>query len=119
MNATNELYMEVGTRIKNARESAKMTQAQLAAALNLSRTSVTNIEKGRQHLVLHTLYAIANVVGKDLSELLPPQMIPKTVAEHLIPEDVTPKEWHYIEKIVSEATPEKRKRLRTSKGWRK
>jgi hypothetical protein len=37
----------------------------------MSRTSVTNIERGRQKMLLHTLWDIAGAVGVEASELLP------------------------------------------------
>jgi len=40
-------------------------------ALRLSRTSVTNIERGRQPIQLHTLYKIADIFGVEPTALLP------------------------------------------------
>jgi len=40
-------------------------------ALGLSRTSITNIERGRQPIQLHTLYKIADVLGVEPTALLP------------------------------------------------
>jgi transcriptional regulator with XRE-family HTH domain len=40
-----------------------MTQAELAARLGLGRTSVTNLESGRQNLPLSLLPDIANALG--------------------------------------------------------
>jgi transcriptional regulator with XRE-family HTH domain len=37
----------------------------------LSRTSVTNIEKGRQKMMLHTLWQFASALGVDPTVLLP------------------------------------------------
>ena len=39
---------ELGVRIRQARESARLTQADLAQHLGLSRSSVANIERGAQ-----------------------------------------------------------------------
>lgn len=40
----------------------RMTQAELAALVDLERTSITNIEKGAQKLSLHVLYKICDVL---------------------------------------------------------
>ena len=40
-------------------------------ALHLSRTSVTNIERGRQPVQLHTLYKIAEILATEPTALLP------------------------------------------------
>ena len=49
-----------------------MTQDRLGTLVGLSRTSITNIEKGRQHVSLHQLYRIADVLGVTPDMLLPP-----------------------------------------------
>ena len=47
-------YEELGTAIRLRREGLKMTQLDLSERMGLSRTSVTNIERGRQKfLVVH------------------------------------------------------------------
>jgi transcriptional regulator with XRE-family HTH domain len=40
-------------------------------ALRLSRTSITNIERGRQPVQLHTLYKIAALLDAEPTALLP------------------------------------------------
>lgn len=50
-----------------------MSQDDLAASVALSRTSITNLESGRQQVPLHTLYEIAEALGSSLKELLPDQ----------------------------------------------
>lgn len=53
-----------------------MSQEVLARELGLSRTSITNIEKGRQPVQLHTLYHISNLLAVELKDLLPaPQLL--------------------------------------------
>lgn len=49
-----------------------MTQVAFAKAVGLSRTSITNIESGRQPVSLHTLYSMADILGVEVSDLLPP-----------------------------------------------
>lgn len=68
------LYMALGERIKRAREghpAGRMTQADLADAVGLERTSITNIEKGNQKIQLHTLYRLCEVLGLSLADSLP------------------------------------------------
>ncbi|MFN7141726.1 MAG: helix-turn-helix domain-containing protein [Limisphaerales bacterium] len=66
-----QFYREVGARIRVARESKGLTQEAVAASIGLSRTSLTNIEKGRQKLLLHTLAELASALAVPSSELLP------------------------------------------------
>jgi len=49
-----------------------MSQEAFAKAVGLSRTSITNIERGRQPISLHTLYFMADILGVEPADLLPP-----------------------------------------------
>ena len=68
-------YSAVGRRIaerRNAeRPNGRMTQKALAAKARLTRTSIINIEKGRQQILLHTLVDIANALQISPVELIP------------------------------------------------
>jgi DNA-binding XRE family transcriptional regulator len=64
-------YAEVGRRVRQARERVGLTQDALASRVSLSRTSVTNIEKGRQKLSVHTLCGLAAELGVAPGVLLP------------------------------------------------
>ncbi len=48
-----------------------MSQAKLAKRIDMSRTSIVNIEAGRQHPSLHVLWAIAEELGTDVALLVP------------------------------------------------
>ncbi|MGW1419839.1 helix-turn-helix domain-containing protein [Bradyrhizobium manausense] len=48
-----------------------MTQEELARRVQLSRASITNIEKGRQRVLLHQLIEIADALDAKPSELMP------------------------------------------------
>jgi DNA-binding XRE family transcriptional regulator len=48
-----------------------MTQEALASKISLSRTSVINIEKGRQQLLVHMLVDIARALHVAPSDLIP------------------------------------------------
>src|SRR5438045_4037168 len=67
------LYQLVGDKIRKAREgcSPHRSQSKLAKDLGRSRTSIVNIEAGRQHASLHVLWQIADKLDIDLSTLLP------------------------------------------------
>jgi DNA-binding XRE family transcriptional regulator len=65
------LYRHVGAAIRKHREACGMTQAQLATAVGLLRTSVVNLEAGRQRAPLHTLFPICAVLGIEAADLLP------------------------------------------------
>ena len=64
------LLVNLGAAIAAARKRAGLTQARLAAAVDLSRTAVANIEAGRNDTSLCRLALIAAAVGVPASELL-------------------------------------------------
>ncbi len=53
------IYKNIGLNIRSARNTAGLTQEELANVVGLSRTSINNIEKARQKLLVHTLFDIA------------------------------------------------------------
>jgi transcriptional regulator with XRE-family HTH domain len=65
------VYREFGKRLRDARKQAGLSQEALADKVGFARTSITNIEKGRQHFTLHTAYELAIELGVDVSVLLP------------------------------------------------
>jgi transcriptional regulator with XRE-family HTH domain len=71
LGAVQRLYQEFGQLLREARTAADLTQHEVAARVGLTRTSITNIERGSQHISLHQLFLIANAVGKKPSDLLP------------------------------------------------
>ena len=66
-----DLYEEFGNELRAARGGSGLTQEQLAGQVGLTRTSITNIEAGRQQVSLHQLFQLAAAVGKRPADLLP------------------------------------------------
>ena len=64
-------YREFGQRLRNARTAAKISQENLGARVGLNRTSISNIEKGRQRLLVHQLPVLARVLDVSPEDLLP------------------------------------------------
>lgn len=54
---------ELGMTIKALRKMRQMTQKELASRVGLERTSICNIELGRQVLTETTINAIAKALG--------------------------------------------------------
>jgi len=97
-----------------------MSQEAFAKAVGLSRTSITNIERGRQPVSLHTLYFMADILGVGPADLLPPALT-NTVALALTghPENkLRPQEKEQLEKLsikesswlqkIAKSTPKKK-----------
>jgi DNA-binding XRE family transcriptional regulator len=67
----NALYGIVGSNIKRFRQEKKMNQLSLSCKINLSRTSLVNIEQGKQHPSLLLLSKIADSLDVTLHDLIP------------------------------------------------
>jgi transcriptional regulator with XRE-family HTH domain len=67
-----ELNIYVGHRIAEFRKEKKVIQEVIAEVLGLSRTSVVNIEQGKQACDSHRLWQFASLFGKSLEEFFPP-----------------------------------------------
>jgi len=69
------LYSMLGERIKDRREESRLSQQQLSEAVSnvypLKRSSISNIERGRQQPPIHVLYAICNILNFDIQTILP------------------------------------------------
>lgn len=65
-----DLYTRVGDNVRHAREQRGITQAELAAAVGLTRGSVTNVEAGNQRTPLRTLLAIAQALDVPFAALV-------------------------------------------------
>ena len=64
-------YRKLGENIRKCRKRHKLSQGALAKLIGLTRTSLTNIESGRQHPPLHTFCEIVEQLKVNVSELLP------------------------------------------------
>ena len=60
-----------GRRLRDMRSQVGLSQEALGDAAQLSRTSVVNIEHGRQGVSLLTLYRLADALHLEPAELLP------------------------------------------------
>lgn len=65
------MYEQIGRRIRVERQRKGFSQERLAQAAGLSRASIVNVERGRQKVMVHSLYAIANVLEIDVYALMP------------------------------------------------
>jgi transcriptional regulator with XRE-family HTH domain len=63
-------YVAMGRRLKMKRRSKKLSQEQLAKAVNISPSFYGNIERGLRIPSIDTLVALANVLGVGTDFLL-------------------------------------------------
>lgn len=65
------LYATIGDKIKQARVVRGLSQGDLASAAGLERTSVTNIEGGRQRPPLHILFRLCATLHIEPTDIFP------------------------------------------------
>ena len=95
------LYQEFGIALANERRRKHYSQAQFGAKVGLSRTSITNIECGRQPVQLHQLYLFASTLQIDVSRLLPKEAALAEIAPTASAEN---KKSNYIAEVVKAVT---------------
>jgi len=81
----------VGSRVRVARHRAGFSQAAVAKASGLSRTSIVNIEADNQGLTLDTLVDVAQALGISPSSLVP------RMQQHVEPD------WKAIRRVLDNA----------------
>lgn len=74
------IYEALGQAIRMKRAEKRMTQGELADLVELSRASVTNIELGRQSVLVDQLCRFANALGVEPADLL--QRAPSRREDH-------------------------------------
>jgi transcriptional regulator with XRE-family HTH domain len=82
-----EVYKLIGQRVRAARVKRGLSQRELAGRVDLTRTSITNIEQGRQKLLVHTLFLLSEALAIPVVELIavPEQVDPIEAAEKILP----------------------------------
>ncbi len=102
--AIDAFYREVGERIGAARRADKKTQDQLARQVSLQRTSIANIERGKQRLLLHTFFDICDALRRPPESMLPASVTTTTEAsasDELL-DELTPDEREWIRTMTSD-----------------
>jgi DNA-binding XRE family transcriptional regulator len=66
----NDIYQMIGRNIYQLRKQRKMTQEFLAHQLQLSRTSISNIEKGKHRIQIHIIYKIAEILCVPVEKIV-------------------------------------------------
>ncbi len=96
------MYVEVGKLIRAHRNKQKLSQEGLARRIGHSRTSVTNIEAGRQRIPLDLLFALGNALHVDARDLLPaaPSSLPAEV-QRKIPRQYDDSQVRALSRVVS------------------
>jgi len=65
------IYRVFGRKLREVRVGKRIPQQELATLSGLTRASITNIESGRQRVLLHQAVQFAEALGVDLAEIVP------------------------------------------------
>ncbi|SFE52334.1 helix-turn-helix domain-containing protein [Spirosoma endophyticum] len=86
MNVANEktLFQALGKKIKSHRNNAMVNQVHFASQIGLSRTSLVNIEQGRQQPSVILLWRIAEALNIEMKELIPSRVEVEATTNGLI-----------------------------------
>ena len=111
--AVEAIYTRFGRELRRVRKQRKMTQDDLAQRVNLGRTSIVNIESGRQRVHLHTLVDLAEALEVSPTELLPdePESVPE-IADQVGTLPAPERDW--VMRVVS--PPADRSKKRRTRG---
>lgn len=66
-----QFYLEFGAAVRRARTDYGLSQDALASRVSLTRSSIANLESGRQRPPLHLLIDLARALHVTPSDLLP------------------------------------------------
>lgn len=67
-----DIYPLLGRAVARRRETLGLTQAEVGERIGLTRASVANIETGRQKVLLHHVYMLADALQFDsICDLVP------------------------------------------------
>ena len=79
-------YIYIGRKISEARKKAGFKQEAFASLMELSRSSIVNIEKGRQHPSIHLLMEMATKLKVKFIDLIPQAVQSEDIDAELIKE---------------------------------
>lgn len=67
-----EIYRQLGQNVARLRNERGRTQAEVAAQIGLTRASLANIETGRQKVLMHHVFRLANALNcASILDLVP------------------------------------------------
>ena len=90
-------YKELGRRIYASRRAKGVSQEQIGLAAGLSRTSITNIEKGRQPVDVQALCRIARALQSEVYEFIPD--LPVVPAD--LPAELKPQQREWVSRVLA------------------
>ena len=92
------IYRVFGRRLRELRDRRNLPQEELATLSGLTRSSIANIENGKQRVLLHQLVQFAEALQVDLGALIPTA---DTAPLKMADEEARDSKTAYLEKLRS------------------
>ena len=83
MIAKNDLYRAIGQQIRERRQAKPLNQEQLAYFVGLTRSSIAQIEAGKQAPSIFLLYELCEALKISITEVLPKEEFDPLSADRL------------------------------------
>lgn len=111
------IYQDIGKRIQKAREESGLSQEELASALGITQSALSNYELGKRRLYLANLEQLATVLGRPLSYFMEEELPAEGESAPQVnsTDDVTSE----IIGLVAELSPEERVQVLDYIKWRR
>ena len=96
-------YGRIAARVKAARKSADMTQAELAERIGISTNAVAKLENNLMTASLQTLISISNVLNVDINYFFADDSTEETGVDRLIIamiKELSPKDKRFIVHMI-------------------
>ncbi len=93
-------YRRLGELVRDQRKRRRLTQVGLAELWQLDRTTVVNIEKGRQRVSIYQLLTLADHLGCAVTDLLPVRSDPGELTEMLRGKARDEREFSFLSDVV-------------------
>jgi transcriptional regulator with XRE-family HTH domain len=100
------IYRDIGNVVRRRRKKLGMTQEKLAPLVGFSRASVANIETGRQKLLVHQIYALAEALQLVPEDLLPRAKRTPSPTEVELPADLSSLQKEQVSQFIMDTSSE-------------
>lgn len=95
------IYRDIGSKVRQARSEKGTTQGELASRAHLTRTSISNIEAGRQRVTIYALLRMAEALDVAPATLLPDlRSLPTADVDVLIERGASPDEAEALARML-------------------
>ncbi|MDR2407007.1 MAG: helix-turn-helix domain-containing protein [Bacteroidales bacterium] len=65
------LYSQIGEKVRSLRTSMSLNQEDLSKKVGMTRSSIAQIEAGKQAVSVYTLYRLGEALNKPIADILP------------------------------------------------